>query len=129
MRYVLAVLALASPATAQDALSAAEFEAWVGTQTYYSSRKNEAPYGMLLFRQNRQVTWASFGDECLEGSWSEPLPGVICFYYPDSIGEHCWQFYDNNGELNSTVYQGNGDIYVDTPTNDTMPCLGPYIGS
>ena len=123
------VVAQAATAQEQTFLDATAFEKRVEGQTYYSSRDAQEPYGMLLYRENRQVTWASFGDECVDGVWSEPLPGVICFDYPDWNAQYCWQFFVRDEQLNSVFYQGNGDIYHDAPTSDTMPCLGPYLGA
>lgn len=132
MKHIFALLlTLSSTAAHAQAtpLSGDAFEVWVQGQTYYSSRAGEEPYGMLLYRQNRQVTWASFGDECVEGSWSEPTPGVICFDYPSLGTQYCWEFFTDGSELYSVFHQGNGDIYFDLPTTDTLPCLAPYIGS
>ncbi len=113
-------------------LNARQFEARVTGQTYVSSRAGEEPYGMLLYRENRQVTWASFGDECVDGTWNEPLTGVICFEYPAWNATYCWRFYDNDGALNSTYVGGDASdagVYLDTPTTDTMPCLAPFLGT
>ena len=126
----LIIAPLATQANAQASpISGEAFEQWVRGQTYYSSRAGEEPYGMLLYRENRQVTWASLGDECVEGSWSEPIPGVICFDYPAWGEQYCWQFFTDGSELYSVFYEGNGDLYYDQPTTDTMPCLAPYLGA
>jgi len=109
MKLLLALLATlgASQATAQATpISGEAFEAWVQGQTYYSSRSGEEPYGMLLYRENRQVTWASFGDECVEGSWSEPIPGVICFDYPAWGEQYCWQFFTRRHRTLFAVLSG-----------------------
>lgn len=129
IRFILPLIA-ATPALAQGVpISGEDFEQWVTGQTYYSSRAGEEPYGMLLYRENREVTWASFGDECVDGYWTEPIPGVICFDYPAWGEQYCWQFFTNGSELYSVFYEGNGDLYYDQPTTDTMPCLAPYLGA
>lgn len=129
LRTRLLALCLATPATAQTLLSGDEFEAWVEGETYYSSVAGEDPYGMLLYRENRQVMWASFDDECVEGFWTEPLPGVICFEYPAWAETYCWQFYADGDELFSVFFEGDGTVYYDRPTTDTLPCLAPFLGA
>ncbi|MGZ9811775.1 hypothetical protein ACXN5S_15030 [Pseudoroseicyclus sp. H15] len=104
-RLALLALLLASPAAAQDAMTADEFEAFVTGKTLgYAS--GDEPYGVERYTEGRRVLWAYVGDECIEGEWY-PKGEDICFVYPDFGDEQCWRFTMNAGELTAR-FTGEG---------------------
>jgi hypothetical protein len=58
MRTLFLLLVLASPAAAQEAVTAEEFEALVTGRTLTYGAPGEAPYGIEHYFPNRRVTWA-----------------------------------------------------------------------
>ena len=64
-------LCAAGPAAAQDAMTAAEFEAHVEGRTMTYATAGGAPYGAEEYRPGRRVRWSVLDGECLEGVWYE----------------------------------------------------------
>ena len=131
IRYVLFALALTcSAARAETPMSGAEFEAYTTgkTLTYFESG---SAYGTERYKPNRQVTWAFHGDDCQDGEWYEPVPGMICFVYDDGInGPQCWNFFkSDNGLRAKFVSDPDGrELYETRPNTQPLLCLGPDIG-
>jgi len=111
MRTLLLLLALATPAAAQDPIGAEEFEALVTGRTLTYGAPGEQPYGIEHYFPNRRVTWAFLGnDECMEGTWyEEPAEAgpAICFEYEDDLGPQCWHVYREGDNLRAE-FLGDG---------------------
>lgn len=91
MRLALSFLLLASAAGAQDAMTAAEFEAFAEGRTLGFSTGGP-PYGVEAYCPGRRVRWTEGGREH-EGVWYPKGPD-ICFLYKDQQalpGERCWR--------------------------------------
>ena len=111
MRALLLLLGLATPALAQEPVTADEFQALVEGRTLTYGEPGQPPYGIEHYYANRRVTWAFLGsDECLEGTWYEEGPKdspAICFEYEDGIGPQCWRFF-HEGDALRAEFLGEG---------------------
>lgn len=131
MRLRSALLALLPTlANAQTPLSAEEFEAFVEGGTFTVGLEGEEPYGIGLYLPGRRTIWARYDDQCYDGTWYEAEPGLICFVYPDIDGpEACWRQFPEGERLRLELASNPGATYYETPTDDTVPCLAPFLGS
>jgi hypothetical protein len=111
MRALLLLLGLASPALAQEPVTADEFQSLVEGRTLTYGEPGQPPYGIEHYYPNRRVTWAFLGsDECLEGTWHAEGPKdspAICFEYEDGIEPQCWRFF-HEGDGLKAEYLGEG---------------------
>ncbi|MEM1387674.1 MAG: hypothetical protein AAGG54_08700 [Pseudomonadota bacterium] len=125
---ILALTLLTNPALADEAMSAAKFEAYVEGRTLTYHDQGVA-YGIEQYLPNRRVRWAYLDQECWEGYWYDDGPN-ICFVYEDSPQPKCWRFSRKNGKL-SAVFIGaeNGrELYEARNSSEPLVCLGPNIG-
>ena len=122
-KAVLFVL-IASPAIAQTALSADEFEALVTGRTLDFGYLGEQPYGLERYLPNRQVVW-SWGDNlCEQGNWYEQA-GNICFEYDSDVVPQCWRYFKDGDRLIGTFMNADADpdaIYELTPVKRELVC-------
>lgn len=122
----------ASPLTAQDYLTGEEFEEFSTGGTFIFTYPGQDAYGIELYLPNRQVIWAITGSECVEGTWYEPEPAVICFDYPQAYGgvHQCWRQRREGDVLIGEYLNDPSDPPVTMAATDIeMPCLLPYLGS
>lgn len=131
MKYVSIIFALlGSAVSAQDAMSAAEFEAYVtGKTLFYGADGNN--YGVEEYLPNRRVRWAFLdgSGRCKDGHWYEEA-GHICFVYEDSPAPQCWSFYEGSQGL-SAKFESAPDgrtLYEIENTTEEMLCIGPDVG-
>lgn len=112
MRPLLLLAVLATPALAQEPLSAEEFEAMVEGRTLTYGTLGEPPYGIEHYHPDRRVTWAFLGtDQCIEGKWHAEGPEdspAICFVYVDDPVPHCWHFFRDGDALRAEVVGEDG---------------------
>ena len=130
MKYIALCLSAlcALPASAQDMMSAAEFDAYTRGKTLFYGNGG-APYGAEVYHENRRVQWSFLDGKCKEGEWYE-ADGLICFTYEDNPDPQCWSFVEGtNGliarfenELNTT------ELYEAQDQGQEMLCLGPEVG-
>ncbi|MBP1805443.1 hypothetical protein [Rubellimicrobium aerolatum] len=111
MRALALLLLLASPAAAQQALTAEEFEAIVTGRTLTYGEPGQTPYGIEHYFPNRRVTWAfADSDDCVEGTWRQQGPAsspAICFDYEGDIEPQCWRIFREGDGLRAD-YLGDG---------------------
>ncbi|MEM8823447.1 MAG: hypothetical protein AAGF30_07550 [Pseudomonadota bacterium] len=93
MRFtVLPVLmALVTPAWAERAVTAEEFDQMVSGRTFHFDRHGEA-YGAEQYFEDKRVIWAFEGGQCQRGIWFENVSGDICFVYDGDPTPQCWSF-------------------------------------
>lgn len=113
MRLALLLLALATPALGQEALTAEEFEAIVTGRTLTYGEAGQPPYGIEHYFPNRRVAWAWLeSEECIEGFWYQRGPAqdpAICFEYEDDLEPQCWRvFREGNGLRAEFLNDGQG---------------------
>ena len=129
MRTLAPLPLLATPALAEEPLSAAEFEAYVGGRTL-SSLSGGEPYGIEAYHPGRGVTWAFVGGECQRGEWYAKGPD-ICFVYEDrEDDEQCWRFWREGTGLRAEFtgdgsQAGGGSVLYETTDADIgLVCPG-----
>ena len=131
MRAGLALsLLLAGPAAAQDAMSAAEFEAWSEGRTLTYSTGG-SPYGAEEHRAGRRVRWTRFDETCVEGVWF-PRGEEICFVYDEGVeGERCWRYTRTPDGLRGELRRADGTFVADPirRVDEPLDCVGPEVGS
>ena len=124
----LVLCALATPAAADDPMTAAEFEAYVTGKTLSYSQYNEI-FGIEEYLPNRQVRWKVSEDDCHYGHWYEK-EGLICFTYDYDVGEHCWTFWKGETGLKalSTNDLPGAELSEVEQTTNGLSCPAPDVG-
>ncbi|RVV98740.1 hypothetical protein EKE94_07510 [Mesobaculum littorinae] len=125
---LLTLLAAPLPALAQDAMSAAEFDAYTRGKTLYFSNGG-VPYGIEQYLPGRQVLWSFLEGECKTGSWYE-RDGMICFEYEDGLSPQCWEFYREGPGLRAR-FEGDPEetlLYETRSADAPLQCNGPMLG-
>lgn len=116
MRALLLLALLATPALAQDPVTAEEFEALVEGRTLTYGEEGQPPYGIEHYFPNRRVTWAFLGsDQCLEGEWyaeGPPDSPAICFVYEDGLDPQCWRFFREGDALRAEFLDDGGSMVL-----------------
>ncbi len=82
------LLALATPASGQDALTADTFDTLTQGRTMTWAQYGQV-YGVEQYLPGRRVRWTVLGDDCLAGHWYPQGPD-ICFQYEDRPDPICW---------------------------------------
>jgi hypothetical protein len=107
----LICLALTSPAQAQDAMTAGEFDAYVTGKTITFRSQGNPAYGVERYLQNRRVMWSAFDGTCKYGAWYESK-GDICFRYDDVELSQCWTMFDDGDAGLRGIYTTRPDSTV-----------------
>ncbi len=111
MRAVLALLALAAPASAQEPIDAPAFEALVDGRTLTYGAEGAEPRGVETYAPGRRVTWLEVATgECLEGRWygaGDAAAPRICFVYQGLAGKQCYLYYLDGRTVISTNLDGS----------------------
>jgi hypothetical protein len=130
MRILLLVsaLALATPALAETAMTAAEFEAYATGKTldYYSGGE---VFGREVYLPGRKVRWAYTADECKLGHWFAQSD-QICFLYDGDPEPKCWTIWPDGEGLSASYMTDTPDIAPRTvrETSEPLSCAGPDVG-
>lgn len=94
MRYLILICLMATPAMAQDAMNAAEFDAYTRGKTLTFRNAGAEAYGIEQYQDNCRVIWSFLDGDCSNGIWYESNVS-ICFRYNFDPGPKCWKFYDD----------------------------------
>lgn len=132
-RTALTALALsATPGFAETALTADQFAAHIGTDTfrygYNTGTRGTADYG-----PNRTLVWAFEGGPCFDGQWFPRGPD-ICFAYTDGRLSACWRFTLGPDGLQGVATErasGNLDpltIFETSRSPEPLDCPAPDVG-
>ncbi|WP_296423942.1 hypothetical protein [Yoonia sp.] len=118
MRSLLVCLALATPATAQDIMSAAEFDAHVSGRTITFGTSQNPSYGIERYLPGRRVMWSAFDGTCKYGIWFESK-GSICFRYDGDPEHKCWvMFNDPDGMRGVYMTRPNNTVIYEIPDRE-----------
>ena len=98
MHYLILICLMATPAMAQDAMNAAEFDAYTRGKTLTFRNAGAEAYGIDQYQDNRRVIWSFLDGDCSNGVWHESNVS-ICFRYNFDPDPKCWKFYDDPEEL------------------------------
>ena len=133
MKHVIQTLvlaAVAAPALADVPMTAEQFERYTVGRTYFYGHPGAPPYGIEAYLPNRQVIWAYFSDECVEGYWYENAQAEICFVYPFDDEHKCWLFYKEGDSLRGDFVTDTAEVdYSVTQTAQSLPCQAPFLGA
>lgn len=136
--HILLVLTLAAgPASAEDPVSAEEFDALtLGRSMTWS--EFGAVYGVEQYLPGRRVRWAAVGKDCAVGHWYADGP-AICFRYETGTEPHCWIITHSASGLDAHyTLSPPGKPPEATPgtlpvsiaeTPDPPACPGPEVGA
>ncbi len=118
MRNLLMLLALATPAAAQDRMNAAEFEAYVTGRTITFRTDLNPEFGVERYLPGRRVMWSTFDGICQYGVWFESK-GDICFRYEGDPEHKCWAIFDEpEGMLGVFTTRPNTTVIYEVPGRD-----------
>ncbi|XDA99378.1 hypothetical protein AB1M95_05560 [Sulfitobacter sp. LCG007] len=126
---MIAILALlGGPASADDVMSASEFDAYTRGKTLFYGRSG-APYGAEVYLDNHRVRWSFLDGECKDGTWYEEA-GLICFVYEDHPDPQCWSFSEAGNGLVARFEnsESSEELYEARDVDEDMICLGPKVG-
>ncbi|WP_170348303.1 MULTISPECIES: hypothetical protein [Ruegeria] len=129
LRYLVILLLLpAYSATAQSALSGADFDDYTRGKTLFYGFQGQV-YGVERYLPNRRVIWSFLDGDCKHGVWYEK-DAQICFIYEDRLDPQCWVFTRSGGGL---IAQFEGDpeeteLYEAEDVDEEMICYGPDVG-
>lgn len=128
-RLALLALAAASPALADDPMSAAEFEAYVTGKTLFYSHLG-VEYGVEQYLPGRRVKWAFLDGDCRDGRWYQQ-DDMICFTYEGDIGTQCWRFFEQDDAIRAEFANSDAQIelYEAAESDEPMYCRGPKVGA
>ncbi len=129
MRFLIFVL-FASPVFADDAMSAAEFDAYTQGKTLTFGVAADTAYGVEQYQANRRVVWSFLDGECSNGVWYESK-GSICFRYDFDPEPKCWKFYDAPTGLRA-IFMNRPDmsvLYEAKDSGEPLICPGPDLSS
>lgn len=132
MRLLAVVFALvAGQASAEQPMTAAEFEAYVEGRTLYYSGRNDTSFGIEQYLPGRRVVWRYLSDDCQYGKWYQNEAGNICFVYEGDPTPKCWSFWEENGALAARFVSDPSDfvLYEARQTDDALQCRGPSVGA
>lgn len=123
MRSLAICLALAAPASAQDGMTAAEFDAYVTGRTITFSTEVNPTYGVERYLPGRRVMWSTFDGTCQYGVWFESK-GDICFRYEGDPEHKCWKIYAEPDGLRGvfTTRPNTTVIYEEVDREDPLIC-------
>ncbi|WP_420584337.1 hypothetical protein [Ruegeria sp.] len=115
-------------ASAQNALSGADFDTYTRGKTLYYGFQGQV-YGVERYLSGRRVIWSFLDGNCKEGVWYEQGE-QICFIYEDRLDPQCWVFTRSG---NGLIAQFEGDpeqteLYEAEDIDEEMVCYGPDVG-
>lgn len=127
-RIVLAACLMATPAQADPALTAEEFDA-LTTGRIMTWAEFGMVYGVEQYLPGRRVRWTVLGEDCKTGHWYAEGP-EICFLYEDRLDPVCWEITTAGTGLRARL-RGNPpdtDPVVIEDSADDLACFGPEVG-
>jgi hypothetical protein len=131
MKFTVALIlaGLVSPATAETALTAQEFDAYATGKTLTYS-EGGAIFGIEQYLPGRRVRWAFTGDTCVDGVWYPDEAGLICFVYEHDPTPQCWSFFQGGNGLSARFENDpDGTLLSEVEQSQTpLICAGPDVG-
>ena len=123
MRNLALLFLLATPAAAQDRMTADAFDAYVTGRTITFSTATNPTYGIERYLPGRRVMWSDFGGTCQYGVWFESK-GDICFRYEHDPEHKCWTIYNEPGGLRGvyTTHPNTTVIFEEPDREDPLLC-------
>lgn len=118
----------AVPVTAQQQLTAGEFEKIVTGRTLFFNRLGEA-FGAEQYLSGRRVIWAFVDGSCQQGEWYES-GGEICFDYEDMPEDICWNFFSDGIGVRARIPGEDPmfDLRAVADSDEPLKCVPPGLG-
>lgn len=130
IRALTLISCIATPVLADEPMTGEQFDRYTQGRTYTYGHPGQTPYGIEAYLPNRQVIWAYFSDECVEGYWYDTPNNEICFVYPFDEEHKCWHFYKEGDILRGDFVTDPAEVdYEVVQTSQSMPCQAPFIGA
>ncbi|WP_136683855.1 hypothetical protein [Falsirhodobacter xinxiangensis] len=128
MKKLLLIALFATPALAQDPMTAGEFEAYATGKTL-SYAQGGTIFGTEQYLPGRRVMWAFEGDECQKGKWY-PEGQQICFTYDHGGPPQCWTFWQGDKGLRARFAGDPEGMEYSEVGQSPKPlnCPGPDVG-
>jgi hypothetical protein len=129
MRTALFALLLATPALAEDPLTAETFDALTLGRTMTWAEFGQV-YGVEHYLPDRRVRWTVLGDDCRHGHWY-PQGELICFQYENDPEPDCWTITQVGSGLHARFAGTAAEAapVVVAETSEPMACFGPEVGA
>jgi hypothetical protein len=123
MRSLAICLLLCAPVQAQDAMTGAEFDAYVTGKTITFRTIINPEFGIERYLPGRRVMWSTFDGTCQYGVWFESK-GDICFRYEGDPEHKCWEIYEGPNGLRGvyTTRPNTTIIYEVLGREDPLIC-------
>jgi hypothetical protein len=126
-RLIIMFLCLATPALAQDRMTADEFAVYVEGKTLTFGSPVDDFYGVERYHDDRKVTWQADGGDCIEGEWFE-VDGDICFLYENDPEPKCWAVYRTDTGIRAEFTTRPGTTLFEARENpEPLICPGPDL--
>ena len=127
MRLTLALALLATTASAQERLSAEEFDRLLTGQTVTYLLDDGVTTGIEAYHPGGRVTWQVRDGLCQKGRWFQE-GDQICFLYQGDTAPHCTWFSHRDGTFISAHISG-GTWTSTAVSQSPIPCTMDFIGS
>jgi hypothetical protein len=128
-RALVLCLVAATPALAEPALTASDFDALTLGKTMTWAEFGTV-YGVEYYLPDRRVRWTFSGEDCITGHWY-PQGDAICFQYEDRDTPACWVIRQDGATLTAADTDDPPETppVIVTETNAPMACFGPEVGA
>ena len=129
LRYIIPFTIFAGFATAETAMTGAEFERYTAGKTVTFGTVGDTPYGIEQYKSGRRVVWSFRDGTCSDGHWYE-AEGNICFLYDFDPDPKCWQFFETPNGLRAQFMKRPETSVLYEARDSTAPliCPGPDRG-
>ena len=125
----LCLLTTGTMATADQLMSADEFDAYTRDKTFFYGSQGQA-YGAEEYLSDRRVIWSFLDGQCQNGTWY-PEGDQICFVYENLPDPQCWSFQKGPGGLIARFENDpeQTELYEVEKSHEPLVCLGPEVGA
>ena len=131
----LLLILTSTSAMAQTRLTVDQYMARVAGGTWTINTPGEPPYGIEAYRADNRVSWGWLETgQCTDGTWAEAAPRTICYEYEGDDRLHCWQYFEEDGNLFAVLTDAQGKDQGEPPyelveTTLSLPCVTEFLGS
>ena len=125
-RTLLVLSALATPAAAEDPMTAAAFDAYTRGQTMTFQLQSGVTHGVESYLPDQRVIWSPAPGVCTQGRWFA-RDGDICFVYEDDPEPKCWQVFQTTNGIRAeyTTRPDSSPIFEARRSREPLICPGP----
>lgn len=127
-RLILLLLALASPAAGQEAMTGSDFAAYTKGRTLTFALPDGSTHGVEQYLPNKRVIWSPAPGTCVIGKWYAQ-DGDICFVYENDDEPKCWRVYRTPRGIRAdfTNTPGSTILFEAIDSPEPLICPGPEL--